>query len=132
MAWMVTFGVAYSLFGVALLFFIWQQLFLQTAQKVKGIVVKMDTQPKIRSHDLHAPIIEFETIDKTKVILKTQVFEYPPLFKVGDEVIVYYQASNPQNAKIQHFRHLWFWTSLIVGIGLCFLIVGFLSPNAMK
>jgi hypothetical protein len=130
MAWTTTFGMAYMFFCVAFIFLAWQLLFLQTAQKTKGIVIEMDRQPKIRSHDQFAPIIEFETESKEKINLHTKVYDYPPNFKKGDEVIVFYRASNPQNAKIQHFRHLWFWTAIWAGIGLLFLIVGFLSPNA--
>lgn len=130
MAWIATFGMAYTLFGLAILFLVWQLLFLQTAKKTKGIIIEMDRRAKIRSHDQFAPIVEFETESKEKITLHTKVYDYPPNFKDGEEVTVFYQASNPQNAKIQHFRHLWFWTALWAGIGLAFLIVGFLSPNA--
>ena len=130
MAWTMTFGIAYSLFAISLLFFVWQMLFIQTAKKTTGKVVDMDTQVKIRSHDLHAPVIEFKTEDNKVITFHTKVFEYPPTHKRGEEVVVLYHPSHPENAKVQHFRHLWFWTSLMVGIGLLFVIVGFLSPNA--
>ncbi len=130
MAWIATFGMAYTLFGVALIFGVWQLLFIQTAEKTKGTVVGMDRQDKMRSKDQFAPIIEFETATKQKIKVHTNVYDYPPNFQTGEEVVVFYQASNPQNAKVQHFRHLWFWTSVWAGIGLFFLVVGFLSPNA--
>lgn len=130
MAWIATFGMAYALFSVAFICLVWQLIFLQTCQKTKGVVIQMDRLPKIRSKDQFAPIIAFETANKEKITVHTKVYDYPPNFKTGDEVIVFYQTANPQNAKIQHFRHLWFWTSLWAGVGLCFLVVGFLSPHA--
>lgn len=130
MAWIATFGVAYVFFGIAFIFLVWQLSFLQTAQKTKGKVVAMDRQPKINSKDQFAPIISFETENKELIEVNTKVYDYPPNFKTGDEITVFYQVSNPQNAKIQHFRHLWFWTAIWAGVGLFFLIVGFLSPNA--
>jgi Protein of unknown function (DUF3592) len=130
MAWIMTFGLAYCFFSLSVVFIIWQLIFIQNAAKVIGKVVDMESLPKIRSHDQYAPVVEFETESKEKIVLKTQVFDYPPNFKVGEEVTVFYQSSNPQYAKISHFRHLWFWSAVWGGIGLFFLIVGFLSPNA--
>ena len=130
MAWIATFGMAFVFFGIALILFIWQLSFLQTAKKTKGTVINMDRQSKARSNDQFAPIIEFQTETKEKISLHTEVYDYPPNFKTGDEVTIFYQATNPQNAKIQHFRYLWFWATIWAGIGIFFLIVGFLSPNA--
>ena len=108
MAWIATFGVAYTFFSIAIIFFAWQFVFLQTAKKTTGVVIDMDRQVKVSSHDQFAPIVEFETESKQKITLPTKVYDYPPNFKRGDVVTIFYQASNPQNAKIQHFRHLWF------------------------
>jgi|GEM_PF-2589459 len=77
----MTFGIAYSLFIVSLLFFIWQALFIQTAQKDVG---------KARLHNLHAPVIEFITEDKKTILFHTKVFEYPPTHNRGDEVSILY------------------------------------------
>lgn len=130
MAWIATFGMAYAFFSLSIMFGLWQLLFLQTCQKAKGIVTAMDRQSKLNSKDQFAPVVEFETEDKQMIKIHTNVYDYPPNFKTGDEVVVFYQPANPQNAKIQHFRHLWFWTSLWASVGFFFLIVGFLSPNA--
>ncbi len=129
-AWIATFGMAYAFFSIATIFFVWQFVFLQTAKKAKGVVVDLDRAVKIRSKDQFAPIIEFETENKEKIKLNTEVYNYPSDFKRGDEITVFYQTANPQNAKIEHFRHLWFWSSIWLGVGVLFLIVGFLSPNA--
>ncbi len=132
MAWIATFGMAYLFFSIAFIFILWQLWFIQTSIKTKGLVIDLDRQVKARSNDQFAPIIEFETEKKEKIKLNTEVYNYPADFKKGEEITIFYQENNPKNAKIEHFRHLWFWSLVWFGIGLFFLMVGFLSPNARR
>lgn len=115
------------LIGICLLiasFFVQQKTrsFLATANKTNGVVIDL-----ARTHSSHgttyAPVVRFTSEDGTKIQFTSSAGSNPPSYSKGQKVDVFYNQTNPYDAKINSFMSLWGLSSIIGGIGALFLFV---------
>jgi hypothetical protein len=104
-------GAAWS--GVA------TQRFLASAAQADGEVVEMV------GSDTQAPVVAFTAPDGRRVRFQSSVSSSPPGFHVGERVRVYFDAANPEDARLDSFMHLWFLPAFLGGMGSIFGGVGF-------
>lgn len=71
----------------------------------------------------YQPVVRFR-LGAQEIQFGDSVASNPPAYRVGDTVNVLYLESNPNDARIESFRSLWFLPLLFGGIGAIFLAVG--------
>jgi len=97
--------------------------FLRTAHTTSGVVNEVILKHLVDGHS-YQPKITFTTQTGETVSLPSVRMSNPPRFRVGQEVPVVYDPSNPYRAYIRSFSYLWFVSLLFGGIGSLLFILG--------
>ncbi|WP_052754492.1 DUF3592 domain-containing protein [Calothrix sp. 336/3] len=103
--------------------------FISQAKIANGTIVDIvayrGTDNKGKTYINYQPVVQFNTIDGKSTIFTSDTSSSE--FTKGKEVKVYYQADNPNNAKINSWISLWLF-SVIFGIfGSVLLVIGIAS-----
>jgi hypothetical protein len=119
--------IAVGLLPAALgtLAFLRRLLFLRTAHMTSGVVNEVILMHLQDGHS-YKPMITFTTQTGETVPLTSVLMSNPPRFRVGQEVPVIYDPSNPHRAHIRSFSYLWFVSLLFGGLGSLFFMLGML------
>ena len=96
--------------------------FLRTTYTTSGMVEKVTLMHLFDGH-AYQPKITFTTQTGEKVVLTSVGMSNPPRFRVGQEVPVVYDPSNPHKARIRSFASLWFASLLFGGLGSLFFLI---------
>jgi hypothetical protein len=99
--------------------------FVRTAKHAPGRVV--DLEPRRGSsggHDLYVTVFKFADDSGQGHTVRTSFAQYPPSHKVGDSIMVLYLPGNADDARIQSFTTLWFFTTLFGAMGAGSATVG--------
>lgn len=96
--------------------------FLESAISTEGTVVENRYEAGSSSNDsgsYHA-YIKYSSLDGSDVTFRSSVGTNPPSFKVGEQVKVYYDPQDSQNAQVGTFFQMWFLPVLLGGMGFIF------------
>jgi hypothetical protein len=104
------------------LIFLRRLRFLRTTCATSGVVEKV-TLVHLVDGNAYQPKITFTTQTGENVVLTFVGLSNPPLFRVGQEVPVVYDPSNPHKARIRSFASLWFASLLFGGLGSLFFLI---------
>src|SRR5436190_12450367 len=104
------------------LIFLRRLRFLRTACMTFGVVEKVTLVHLVDGH-AYQPKITFIALAGGKVQLPSVGMSNPPRFRVGQEVPVVYDPSNPYRARIRSFASLWFASLLFGGLGSLFFLI---------
>ena len=103
----------------ALLQFVPMYLYVQKAEFAKGIVSgSVPNQDK-----LSAPKIRFSTPSGGRFEFTSNVYSKHQ-YQTGDLLTVFYDKSNPSNAKVYQWSDIWGLPIFFAGLGLPFFLVG--------
>jgi len=99
------------------------QNFLQSALTTTGTVTEL---VRSRSDDSYTyrPVVEFTTRSGEKIEFTSSSGSNPPSYSRGEIVEVFYDQTNPEQAKINGFFSLWGMSLILAGIGTVFSIFG--------
>ena len=109
--------------GIGAFAFLRRLRFLRTAQTTSGVVNEMILKHEVDGHS-YQPKITFPTQTGETVSLTSVLMSNPPRFRVGQQVPVVYDPSNPSRAYIRSFSSLWFVSLLFGGLGSLLFILG--------
>ena len=98
---------------------------LAHAIEVEGKVIDMvRTRDRDDTTYLFAPVVAFRTVDGRTIEFESSVRSYPPAYRTGQTVSVFYDPDEPRYAQIKGFFSLWIMPMILGFIGSVFLIVG--------
>lgn len=122
-------GIVFSLVGgllalIGVFLFIRTRIFMNTAQEVKGTVVRMVWSSDSEGGGGYSPVYQFRTIEGRVIEKQDSLSSNPPMFKEGQTIDVLYEPANPQNARIKKWMSLYFVSVLLGGMGLIFGGIG--------
>lgn len=131
------FSIVFSLAGVGLLAMagfsvVSEYRFLSQASRATGTVVDMEAGTSRRSSSrgssgsqpVYYPIVGFTTDAGQAIRFRGSVGSNPPGFQRGDTIKVVYPASQPEDAQIDSFMQLWFFSLITGGMGILFFAAG--------
>ncbi len=75
---------------------------------------------------LYCPQVEFQIPNGQTFRFQSKVGTQPPSYRVGQQVQVVYQMTNPNQAEIDSLTALWFLPGCMSLMGLAFLFMGFI------
>lgn len=114
---------AFILLPIGTWFAIETSSFLQKATRAPGEVIDLVER---RDDDgvSYLPVVRFRTADGDERVFEGAVAANPPSYEIGDAVEVLYEASAPDDARIDSFLQLWFVPALTGFMALGFAIIG--------
>jgi hypothetical protein len=123
-------GIPLLLLSLYFVYDSWQ--FIQKSEKTTGVVVDYHEgviNKKGRKRASVAPIVEFKTHDAKKHLYYHDVYSRPPMYDIGEEVDIYYDKTNPDNAS---FGFRWFLCGILGGLGILFTGFGMAFRKVFK
>jgi len=98
--------------GVSANSFLSSRSFFAKALEADGVVVGL-TEIIYEDNDdresiLYAPEVVFSTADGEEVTFTSGVGSSPPNYRIGQQVKVFYEPTEPQNAKVDSWLERWF------------------------
>jgi hypothetical protein len=109
---------------VGLFFFIRTRNFLGKAREAKGTVIEMvyrqNSSADSNSGGGYAPVYQFETEDKRRIVKQDGLATNPPRYQVGQTMDILYDPENPEKAYVNRWMNLYFVPALLGGLGLIF------------
>jgi len=125
------FNYVFSIIGACLLagaiyLYIDKQAFLEKAETAQGTVIEMI--PK-RSKDstTYSPVVSFTTKSGQQITYTSSTSSNPPSYDVGENVQIFYDPANPNDAEINGFFSLWLGVIILGFIGIVFFLIGSLG-----
>ncbi|WET02125.1 DUF3592 domain-containing protein [Flavobacterium sp. YJ01] len=125
------FNYVFSIIGACLLagaiyLYVEKQAFLEKAETAQGTVVEMI--PK-RSKDstTYSPVVSFTTKSGQTITYTSSVSSNPPSYDIGENVQIFYDPTNPNDAEINGFFSLWLGVIILGFIGIVFFLIGSLG-----
>ena len=125
------FNYVFSIIGACLLagaiyLYIDKQAFLEKAETAQGTVIEMI--PK-RSKDstTYSPVVSFTTKSGQQINYTSSTSSNPPSYDVGENVQIFYDPANPNDAEINGFFSLWLGVIILGFIGIVFFLIGSLG-----
>lgn len=88
--------------------------------RAQAVVVEM----RLSGKRTYAPVVEFDTAERSRVRAVGKISSSPPAHKVSDVVTVIYRAGAPEDVTLDEPFELWFLTALFGGLGAVFAIIG--------
>jgi uncharacterized protein DUF3592 len=96
------------------------KLFLSDARTSPGRVIRLEQFSGGRS-SIYYPIVQFRTAEGQTVTFRSSLANVAALRQA---VQVLYRPTNPGDARIDSYKSLWFWPTLLAGLAAVFLLVG--------
>lgn len=125
------FNYVFSIIGASLLagatyLYVNKQAFLEKAETTQGTVIEMI--PK-RSKDstTYSPVVSFTTKAGQEITYTSSTSSNPPSYDVGENVEIFYDPANPNDAEINGFFSLWLGVIILGFIGIVFFLIGSLG-----
>lgn len=125
------FNYVFSIVGACLLagaiyLYIDKQAFLEKAETTQGTVIELI--PK-RSKDstTYSPLVSFTTKSGQEITYTSSTSSNPPSYDVGENVQIFYDPANPNDAEINGFFSLWLGVIILGFIGIVFFLIGSLG-----
>jgi hypothetical protein len=94
--------------------------FLADARTSPGRVISLEQSPSGRS-SIYYPIVQFRTAQGQTVTFRSSLANVAALRQT---VPVLYLPTSPGEARIDSYKSLWFWPTLLTGLAAVFLLVG--------
>lgn len=122
------------------LFYAKTKSFLKTASNAKAIVIEMvqrNSSSRSTGRSIgYAPVYKFTAKDGIEYLVHSSTSSYPPAFKVGQEIPILYDSSNPKKAEIDTFFDIWLVPFVFTMLTIFMLFMGalftFLGPIIIR
>jgi len=129
---MKTFGIVGAVFffvGIGLLtgsFFLWRnnEEFRLHALKTEGVVVDFAQHRSDENSITYSTVVEFKDQNEHIIRFSSSISSSSPGYHRGNQVTVFYNPDNPQEAQIDSFMENWFGTIILGGLGALFTLLG--------
>jgi len=121
---------AFGLLGGAIWAYLKQQRTMQGRVTATGTVVELAQKSTTSAHGyIICPVVEFDLPSGEKVNFTSEFGSFPASNKVGDQVKVRYDVTDPQKAEVDSTMSVWLVPAILVFMGLiaCCLTVAFLA-----
>jgi hypothetical protein len=106
------------IFAASLAVETWQ--FLADARTSPGRVISLEQSASGRT-SIYYPIVQFRTAEGQMVTFRSSLANVAALRQA---VPVLYLPTSPRDARIDSYKSLWFWPTLLAGLAVVFLLVG--------
>jgi hypothetical protein len=107
--------------------------FLERAETAQGTVIEL---MRSRSSDStsYYPVVQFTAASGREIEFQSSSGSNPPSYNRGEQVSVFYEPSNPDDAMIDGFFSLWGAALIVGGIGSVFALIGggMIASGAIK
>ena len=123
----VFFLLGFGLLVTATYYFFVTRSFVRTADTVRGRVIALEQRSggSGKSGTIgYAAVFTFTDASGQDHTVRQTSAQNPPTHKVGDEVVVLYHPSSPDEARIRGFRTLWILPTILAAVGGGFACVG--------
>ena len=93
-------------FGWAALDFVQEVIFLHSAEQAMGTVTDIGASTSYQDQQYltdYCPVIDFQTKAGRAVKYDSQVCSNKPEYKLGQQVMIYYDPRNPTNSQMQNW-----------------------------
>lgn len=121
----------FSIVGAALLagaiyLYVDKQAFLEKAETVQGTVIEMIPK-RSKESTTYSPVVSFKTKQGQTITYTSSTSSNPPSYSVGENVTMFYDPANPNDAEINGFFSLWLGVLILGFIGTVFFLIGSLG-----
>ncbi|MGH6859964.1 MAG: DUF3592 domain-containing protein [Phyllobacterium sp.] len=99
--------------------------FVNSARQGRGHVVRMVEEPT-KSGRVYKPVIEFQTAEGDRITFESSSGSAPPAYRVGEDVTVFYDPSDPQSALPDDWFALWGGPAILGVLSLIFAALTYL------
>ncbi len=114
------------LLGLAIFFFVKNVRIMTTFERATGKIVRFDSKTVPgRSQTVYQTIVEYTSPDGVTHEAKSLTSSSSVSSKTGDQVTIYYNRSNPEQAHVHTFRDSWLHILLLGGIGFILFVCWF-------
>ena len=122
----IAFGLIFFGIGAGMTYQQW--MLRQEAVQVPGTVISLDESCDDEGCT-YRPNVRFTTQDGQTQFYNSMFGSYPPAYKVGEQVIIFYQPDNPEKATIQGEGGV--FRLIFTGVGGAIIVFGlvFFSKN---
>lgn len=97
---------------------------MATEGKITGLVpIVRSNSDQHATRTTYAPTFSFTAADGMTYSVTSTSSSNPPEFEVGDSIIVLYEASSPDQARIDSFGQLWLASIIFGGVGAIFFVI---------
>ncbi|HEU5123788.1 MAG TPA: DUF3592 domain-containing protein [Verrucomicrobiae bacterium] len=124
--WITAFGVAMVMVGLVWGVRTWR--FTSIAQRTTGTVIGLlEMNSKDSADKTFAPEFQFQDSSGLFHTNFSNLYAYPPRYKVGETVEILYRNDNPEKAQINRVGELWFTAIFVGGFGAMLTTVGLVT-----
>lgn len=99
--------------------------FVQGAHEASGVVVDLQGVSTRRHGTRYKHVVEYRTREGEVRTYTARIALRPALYSIGDTVPVHYGLRNPTDVRLGGAKGLWFWPSVLTGLGVLLMGVGF-------
>ena len=99
--------------------------FLDKAERTHGTVLEV-VERKTGDGTTYYPVYSFVDVYGTRHKIYSKTGSYPPSYKVGDSIPIFYDPENPENIKRDSFVSLWMGSVIAGALGLIPFLIGVL------
>ena len=112
-------------------------LFVKGSSRAIGTVIKLEeVNSDVPGEGItYKPIFKFTTIDNQEIIYRDAYSNSPPVWYVGETIVLAYDTKNPYSVKILTYFETFAWTIILMTISMPLIIIGggyHLASNLFK
>jgi uncharacterized Tic20 family protein len=109
--------------GIAYYWYSNTRSFLENAVKTEATVVEME---KRKSDDgtMYYPVFSFLDKDGNRQEIHSKMGSYPPAYRIGDTVLIFYDPQIPEKTKLDSFVCLWLGPVISGALGIIPVFIG--------
>lgn len=122
----VFFGLGVLFLGIAIIIWAWGAAFRIGAVEVTGRVSEVILSPR-SDGNVYCPAVRYTTRSGQTFTHYSNICSWPAAYEVGQEVRMFYDASDPERAQMDDFFGTWFLPLLFGFLGLVFGGVGYFT-----
>ena len=120
---LIIFSSGIIFLGIAFAWWQSSQSFIETAERVEGVVVEVRENRNRDGNTLYSPVVEFTDHAGQLQKFQSSVSSYPQRYFVGDKVQVLYAKDNPNSAVIDNWWYHNLTPLILLVIGIIEVVV---------
>lgn len=115
-------GIAMAIFGVSL--FLKTKNFKKGANRTIGTIMKLESKLTKNKNTVCRPVISFKSERGEIFVFTSDDFQSEGYYKIGDQIEILYDETNPTEAIINTFFNTWGNTIYFIVVGLFCIFFG--------
>ena len=130
----IAIGIGIVFLALGLLFLLERWSFIQSAKtataKITGFESRLDYAYFAKNRKpVYAPAIVFQTEDGQEINCQTSTYFKEGKYVIDEEVEIYYRQKDPQQARLNDFKSLWWLPGSMLAFGVGGLLLGWYYLN---